>query len=85
MANNKIVFGTNTLIDLTSDTVAADKMVSGYTAHNKAGEVITGTLLIMPAPLNWDDLETNNIRYWDIEHRYLTWDDFYNQGMTRRN
>lgn len=44
MAKNKIIYGSNTLIDLTSDTVTADKLAEGYTAHDKAGNVITGTM-----------------------------------------
>lgn len=40
---SKIIYGGNVLIDLTQDTVVADKMLSGYTAHNAAGEIITGT------------------------------------------
>lgn len=44
MAKNKIIYGGNTLIDLTSDTVTADKLAEGYTAHDKAGNVITGTM-----------------------------------------
>lgn len=47
MANNeyinKVIYGGNTLIDLTSDTVTADKILSGYTAHAASGEPITGT------------------------------------------
>lgn len=43
MAVNKVIYGTQTLIDLTSDTVSADKMIAGITAHDKSGEVITGT------------------------------------------
>lgn len=43
MAVNKVIYGTQTLIDLTSDTVSADKMLTGITAHDKSGEVITGT------------------------------------------
>lgn len=43
MAVNKVVFGGNTLIDLTGDTVTADKLMQGYTAHDKTGTVITGT------------------------------------------
>lgn len=43
MAKNKIIYNGKTLIDLTSDTVTADKMISGFTAHDKSGEVITGT------------------------------------------
>lgn len=43
MAINKVIYGNNTLIDLTSDSVTADKMLEGYTAHAASGEVITGT------------------------------------------
>lgn len=43
MAYNKIVYGGNTLIDLTGDTVQADKLLSGYTAHGKDGEEVIGT------------------------------------------
>lgn len=48
MANttyNKVTFGGKTLIDLTGDTVTADKILSGYTAHDKSGAEITGTFL----------------------------------------
>lgn len=44
MAVNKVVYGTTVLVDLTTDTVKADKLVSGYTAHDKTGKAITGTL-----------------------------------------
>ena len=43
MAVSKVVYAGNTLIDLTGDTVAADKLLSGYTAHDAAGNAITGT------------------------------------------
>ena len=43
MAISKIVYGGNTLIDLTSDTVKADKVLTGYTAHGADGNKITGT------------------------------------------
>lgn len=43
MGVNKVMYGSETLIDLTEDTVTADKLLSGYTAHNAAGELITGT------------------------------------------
>lgn len=42
MAINKVVYGNNTLIDLTSDTVTADKLLEGYTAHDRSGALITG-------------------------------------------
>ena len=41
---NKVEFGGNTLIDLTADTIADDKMLSGYTAHDKSGAEITGKI-----------------------------------------
>lgn len=44
MAISKVIYGTNTLIDLTSDTIAAPKVLSGYTAHGANGEPITGSL-----------------------------------------
>lgn len=34
------------LLDLTSDTVASDKLMSGVTAHNRSGEAINGTFTI---------------------------------------
>ena len=42
--NNKVVLGNETLIDLTADTVAADKILSGYTAHDASGAVVTGNV-----------------------------------------
>ena len=41
---NKVIYGDQTLIDLTNDTVTADKIVEGYTAHSASGRSITGTL-----------------------------------------
>ena len=43
MAYNKIEANGETLIDLTSDTVTADTLVSGRTAHLASGERVTGT------------------------------------------
>lgn len=40
---NKVVYGSAVLIDLTGDTVTADKILSGFTAHDKSGAPITGT------------------------------------------
>lgn len=40
---SKIVFDGKTLIDLTADSVTADKLISGITAHDKSGNSITGT------------------------------------------
>ena len=43
MAVNKVIYGGNILIDLTTDTITADKLASGITAHDASGKVITGT------------------------------------------
>lgn len=47
MANNqhinKVIFGGQTIIDLTSDTITAADLASGATAHDASGAVITGT------------------------------------------
>lgn len=47
MANNqhinKVIFGNQTLIDLTADTVTAADMLEGKTAHDRSGAIITGT------------------------------------------
>ena len=43
MAKNKIIYGGTVLIDLTADTVTADKLAEGITAHDKSGDIITGT------------------------------------------
>ena len=43
MAVNKVIYGGNILIDLTTDTITADKLASGITAHDASGKTITGT------------------------------------------
>lgn len=43
MAINKVVFGNQTLIDLTADTITAADLQSGVTAHDASGASITGT------------------------------------------
>ena len=46
MANqykNKVIFNGTTLIDISADTVTADKLANGITAHDKSGAPITGT------------------------------------------
>lgn len=46
MANNKVQLSNGTiLLDISNDSVTPDKMISGTTAHNAAGERITGTIV----------------------------------------
>lgn len=42
MAISKVVYGNQTLIDLTNDTVNKDNLLAGATAHGKDGEIIQG-------------------------------------------
>lgn len=42
MAVNKVIYGGNTLIDLTGDTVTKDKLLVGASAHNMTGVKIDG-------------------------------------------
>ena len=42
MAVNKVVLGSETMLDLTGDTVTRDTLLAGQTAHNAAGEQIEG-------------------------------------------
>lgn len=50
MANmnvNKVIYGGDVLIDLTGDSVSADKVLKGITAHDKSGAKITGTCTLV--------------------------------------
>lgn len=45
MANNKVQLSDGTvLIDLTSDTVAPDKLLGGITAHDRSGSPVVGNV-----------------------------------------
>lgn len=44
MAVNKVVFGGQSIIDISDSTVTADKMLEGVTAYDKTGAKITGTI-----------------------------------------
>ena len=40
---NKLILGNEVKFDLTADTITADKLAQGITAHDKSGAPITGT------------------------------------------
>ena len=80
MANSKVELADGTvLIDLTSDTVAAGNLYSGYTAHGADGSAITGTY-VPSLPLDTHD------GYWDDDAvgwtRPLTWPDLDSVSLT---
>lgn len=53
MANpyiNKVILGNEILIDISNDTVMANKLAYGFTAHDMSGASITGTAEIVYDP-----------------------------------
>lgn len=81
MAINKVVLGDQTLIDLTSDTVTADSLLEGKTAHDRSGQLITGTMSsggstpTLPTPSNYKDFCStmgaySNIGRWLMNNNY---------------
>lgn len=54
MAINKVVYGDQTLLDLTNDTVTADKVLKGETFHTRSGESAIGTAV---GGSSWIDVE----------------------------
>jgi hypothetical protein len=50
MAISKVILNGNTLIDVTQDTVTADKLLQTYTATKNDGTKVTGTLVPQVAP-----------------------------------
>ena len=79
MGANKLEYFGVVKIDLTGDTITADKLLDGFTAHDKAGEPIIGTYKMMPL----DVLEYDwNIGYvdngvWKYENPTNTYIDIY--------
>lgn len=61
MAINKVIYGENTLIDLTSDTVDATSLKAGITAHDRSGKQITGTYKVPSGTINITTNGTHNV------------------------
>lgn len=69
MAVNKVVLGNTTKLDLTTDTVSADTLMSGVTAHNASGNKITGILSDNTTP-ELDSLSVQDIDYTLTQSQY---------------
>ena len=54
---NKVIIGTEVKIDLSADTITADKLASGVTAHDKSGAPIVGT--------NTNDVDSQHASGWE--------------------
>ncbi len=79
MAINKVVLNNEVQLDLTADTVDASHLATGYTAHNSAGELITGTMsgggVELPSDMiaNFNDFGNDSnshgfLDYWLVEN-----------------
>ena len=66
MAINKVIYGNETLLDLTNDTVTPETLEEGVTAHAANGEIITG--IATPVSVHNIDPEAHpDIREWMAE------------------
>lgn len=97
MANSKIQLADGTvLLDLTSDTVRANGLVSGLTAHTASGEAITGTaskvVIQSTTPSDddatiWIDMSDESVAALltstEIESQYVSYD--HAQSLTSAN
>ena len=82
MAHNRVIFGDETLIDISKDTVTPQTLAKGYTAHDANGEQIVGTMTSDEAPSGsggeaveevfWVtcDLDPNTLSAFNFSHTY---------------
>lgn len=59
---NKIIYGNETLIDLTGDTATASDVASGKTFHLASGRLATGTLSPSPKMKDYESFGSSTIR-----------------------
>lgn len=68
MGINKVIVNDEVKLDLTADTVSPSTLALGITAHNKSGNVITGTAL---TGFTADDLKfSGNLANFNIDGRF---------------
>lgn len=62
MGVNKVIVGDEVKLDLTADTVSEDNLLAGATAHNAAGEPITGAVVTVPVDSELSETSENAIQ-----------------------
>lgn len=62
MGVNQVVFGDEVKLDLTADTVSKDNLLAGATAHDAAGNPITGAVVVAPIDNELSETSTNAIQ-----------------------
>lgn len=65
---NKVVYNNNTLLDLTADTITAEDLLEGVTAHDASGAQITGTREDFDTPSL--SINANGLVYSTANHKY---------------
>lgn len=61
MAVNKVIYGSDTIIDITDSTVDVEHLIQGYTAYDKSGTKITGTIVLPSGSTNITTNGTYNV------------------------
>ena len=81
MGVSKVVYGNDTVIDLTGDTITADRLCAGCTAHGADGEAIMGTLKTATLEPYIEELNCGWVGpgtgVWTPENPTLTYADIY--------
>ena len=62
MGVNKVVKGNAVMLDLTEDTVTENNLLAGATAHNAAGEAITGAVAVAPIDSELSETSENAVQ-----------------------
>lgn len=62
MAVNKVIIDNEVKLDLTADTVSENNLLAGATAHNSAGEPITGAVVTAPVDSEISETSENAIQ-----------------------
>ena len=73
MAVNKIVINNEVKLDLTADTVSPSTLATGITAHDKSGNIITGTMDNSLIPTETLLKFTGDLSYFDYNGRMDNW------------
>jgi hypothetical protein len=86
MAISKVVYNSNTLIDLTNDTVLAENVAEGITFHLANGQSAVGTAIgLIPPVANNGNTSANDITISKVIYNNNTLIDLTNDTITPEN
>lgn len=81
MAVNKVVYGGNTLVDLTGDTVTADNLAAGVKATGADGNPIVGLLPMLTIDAELSDASENPVQNKVINATFIRLRTFMQRGF----